>query len=43
MQKGLVNEEAAKRAETAGLQVVIDRCMMGNLPAIVRRIPFLDW
>ena len=28
MQKGIVHEEAAKKAEAAGLKVVMNRCMM---------------
>lgn len=28
MQKGIINEEAAKKAEAAGLRVVMNRCMM---------------
>lgn len=28
MQKGIINEEAAQKAEAAGLRVVMNRCMM---------------
>jgi hypothetical protein len=28
LQEGVINEEAAARARTAGLRVVMDRCMM---------------
>ncbi|MEK6583980.1 MAG: CoA-binding protein [Nitrospirota bacterium] len=28
MQEGIVNEDAAKKAKEAGLQVVMDKCML---------------
>ncbi len=37
MQLGIVNEEAAKRAEDAGLQVVMDHCMKVETGRLLHR------
>ncbi len=36
MQEGIVNEQAAKRAEEAGLLVVMDKCMMKEHRRLVK-------
>ena len=38
MQRGIVNEEAAKRARDAGLAVVMDRCIMAEHKRLSRGV-----
>jgi hypothetical protein len=40
MQEGIVNEEAAATARAAGLQVVMDHCMMQEHRRLVSKSPF---
>jgi len=38
MQEGIVNEEAAKKAASAGLKVVMDRCILKDLARLFGRM-----
>ena len=40
MQEGIVNQQAAERAEQAGLQVVMDRCMMKTHQRLLATLSF---
>jgi predicted CoA-binding protein len=37
MQEGIVNQQAAKAAETAGIPVVMDRCILKELARLLPR------
>jgi len=36
MQEGVINEPAAKKAETAGIPVVMDRCILKEMARLLR-------